>query len=515
MTQGNDSAPKSSTYLKLLVLTCSAVLVHGYHLGTDDAEIYLPAVKKFLDPALYPFGDEFFMTHGRLSLFSDTLGLSARALHLSVDTAAFAWHIFGIFLLLLASLRLLESCFEGQRARWTGVSLLTAVLSVPVANTALVIMDPYLTARSISTPASIFAVSCLLSRSYKRALAWWLVTAFIHPQMSVYVLAFAVCLSLAHVRRRFPSLEPATAYGLAPAILSPATLPHGFAMEPAQGPYREALMMRTYFFVGSWAWYEWCGALFPLAILWGLALLPVRGTLPAFRAVCRTCAVFGGVSIAAALLISVPQRMQMFARLQPMRSLHLVYVILFLVLGALTGEYLLDRRPLLRAALLFVPLGIGMWFVGARTYPSSPHIEWPGLHWRSPYISAFLWIKSNTPKDAVFAIDPRYMNSPGVDEHGFRALAERSVLADYYKDSGAVSLFPQLAEEWKREVSAQEGWEHFQPEDYERLAGEFPVSWVVVEGVGPAGFDCPYRDQGVAVCRIPPAVAQQRAALQP
>jgi len=39
------------------------------------------------------------------------------------------------------------------------------------------------------------------------------------------------------------------------------------------------------------------------------------------------------------------------------------------------------------------------------------------------------------------------MNSQGEDEHGFRALAERSMLADRVKDSGAVTMFPRLADD--------------------------------------------------------------------
>jgi len=49
---------------------------------------------------------------------------------------------------------------------------------------------------------------------------------------------------------------------------------------------------------------------------------------------------------------------------------------------------------------------------------------------------AFDWAKHNTPVDSLFALDPRYMELPGEDYHGFRALAERSVLADDLKDQG-------------------------------------------------------------------------------
>ena len=502
VSQGAKPDRPGNLYLKLLLLTGSAVLVHGYHLGTDDAEIYLPAVKKFVDPSMYPFGDQFFMTHGRLSLFSDLVGISSRLFHVPVDVAVFAWHVLGIFLLLLASWQLIGLGFDSDRARWTAVSVLAAVLAVPVANTALVIMDPYLTARSLSTPGSIFAIAYLLSRQYKIAFAWWVFTALVHPQMSVYVLAFAGILSLARMRKVF-ALEPVPVFALAPGILRPGVLPQGFGLEPAHDPYREALLMRSYFFLYNWAWYEWCGVVLPLAILWTFSCLRLRGTLPAFGQVCRALVVFAGMSVAVALVVGIPERMQMFARLQPMRSLHLVYVIFFLFLGGLIGEYLFGRNAWLRAGLLFVPLAVGMWFVGRIPYPDSPHIEWPGMRWRNPYMSAFVWIRDNTPKDAVFALDPKYMNIRGVDQHGFRAIAGRSVLADYYKDSGAVSLFPQLAEDWKREVTAQDGWRNFEAADFKRLATEYPVSWILVDGAGPAGFECPYRDQGVAVCRIP------------
>ncbi len=481
-------------YLWLLLLTAVATLIHGYHLGTDDAEIYVAAVKKAVDPSLFPFGSQFFMSHGRLSLFSNLVAFSSRLTHLPIDTTIFLWHVSSIFLLLLAAWQLLTVCFEDRRACLTGVALLAGVLAVPVAGTALVIMDPYLTARSLSTPTTLFAIAAFATQRYRAAFVWLVLTALIHPQMSVYCAAFFVSMRLARTRMR--QQEPVAVYGLIPAVL-----PRGFVPGPAQGPYREALMMRTYFFVYNWAWYEWAGALMPLAILWALSRLQLRGTLPAFRRLCLAMVGFGVLSIAAAMVCSIADSMQNFARLQPMRSLHLVYVIFFLFLGALVEQYVFKRRLWLALAL-FVPLCAGMWWVARSTYPSSPHVEWPGLKSKSPWLSAFLWIRGNTPKDAVFALDPNYMNEPGVDDHGFRAMAERSVLADYMKDSGAVSLFPQLADEWKREVKAQEGWNHFMPADFKRLAAEYPVTWILVKRPGPAGFDCPYQNQAVAVCRI-------------
>ncbi len=91
-----------------------AALVHGYHFGTDDAEIYVAAVKKAVDPSLFPFGSQFFMSHGRLSLFSNLVAFSSRLTHLPIDTTIFLWHVCSIFLLFLAAWQLLTVSFEDQ-----------------------------------------------------------------------------------------------------------------------------------------------------------------------------------------------------------------------------------------------------------------------------------------------------------------------------------------------------------------------------------------------------------------
>lgn len=43
---------------RLGLLTAAAVALHGYHLGVEDGEIYIPAARKLLHPALYPYATE-------------------------------------------------------------------------------------------------------------------------------------------------------------------------------------------------------------------------------------------------------------------------------------------------------------------------------------------------------------------------------------------------------------------------------------------------------------------------
>ena len=81
-------------------------------------------------------------------------------------------------------------------------------------------------------------------------------------------------------------------------------------------------------------------------------------------------------------------------------------------------------------------------------------------------------------------------------------MAQRSMLADAIKDSGAVTMFPPLAEEWFSQVQAQSGWKHFQMQDFRRLRADYGVNWIVVQKPEGAGLNCPYDNASVSVCRL-------------
>ncbi len=482
-------------YLKLFSVALGAVFVHGYHLGTDDAAIYVPAVKHAFDPQLYPFGAEFFEHHGRLSIFSWLVAQTTKFTHLQVDLTLFLWHILGIFLIVIAAWRLASLCFQNAPARWSAVILTAAVLTVPVAGTALVIMDPYLTARSISTPATMLAIAAFIAGRRKETVVWLLLTTCIHPQNGAY--AAALCAMLALPLRWQTASEPAPAF----AFIVADRLPTGFDLQPTQGTYHDVLYMRTFFFAQMWQWYEWIGVIAPMIILVWLSRITPRGVLPGFRRISRALIPFGVIITLVFLVFSSSPRLESFVRLQPMRGFLPLYILFFILLGGLLGEYLLERR-IWRWIAFFLPIAAGMLFIQTTAYPHSQHIEWPWAKPKNQWVQAYYWIRNNTPKDAVFALDPRYITLSEVDQHGFRAIAERSVLSDYYKDSGAVSLFPLLADEWGREQTAQQGWQNFTVSDFKHLATEYPVTWVMLNPSQAAGFECPYTNSAVSVCRI-------------
>lgn len=478
----------------LLLLTCGAILVHGYHPCVEDAEIYIPGIKKILNPALYPYNQGFFASHARLTFFPNLIAGSIKISHVPVDWGLALWHFASVFLLLLACWHLGRLAFRDPIAKWGGVVLVASMLTIPVAGTALYIMDQYLNPRSLSTPAVLFIIINVVEHKFVRAIVWTLLTAAIHPLMIVFGVTYALILlgMQSSERQSLRSSQSATAFAkFLPLALFP----------PVTDAYREVLDKHPEFFLMRWEWYEWLGLLAPIGLLWWFSRIARRQQLPQLALLCRALVVFQLVFLVLALVITVPARFANLAELQPMRSLHLTYVMLFTFGGGLLAEFFLRDRWW-RWILLFVPLCGGMYFAQRELFPATSHIEWPGAASRNDWVAAFQWIRRNTPVDAYFALNPEHMEVAGEDYHGFRAIAERSMLADRVKDSGVVTMFPAMDATWLEQVRAQNGWKKFQAEDLRVLQQRFGVNWVVLERPGLPSLTCPYQNPTLLVCRL-------------
>jgi hypothetical protein len=493
--------------LLLIPLTAAAFAIQGYHPAVEDAEIYLPQIQKLLHPQLFPFGAEFFETHARLTLFPNLVAASARLTHAPLGWMLLAWQILAIFLVLLACRRLAAVLFKDRVAQWAGVALVAAVLTIPVAGTALYIMDEYVNPRSIALFAAIFALDGVLRRKYGGAALWMALAAVIHPLMSVFAVSLIVVLvclrdfgGFAKFRGDSGAARPT---GAAITAAVAAFLPLGFSLRQPSPAYRAVIQMRPYFFLLRWHWYEWVGLVAPVALLVVLASSARRRGHKSLELLCESLVIYEAVYFALALVMTIPPQFLALARYQPLRSLQLLYVILFLVLGGWLGETLLQKR-VVAWAVLFVPLAVGMYLVQGQIFPATPHFEWP---WRAPandWLTTFAWIRGNTPEKALFALNPYHMDLPGEDEHGFRASTQRSMLVDAVKDSGALTMFPDvpLAERWQSEMKAEARWQQFQPEDFARLRRDWGVTWVVLDQPNVSLPDCPYANQTLRVCKL-------------
>jgi hypothetical protein len=467
----------------LLLLTLAAIAIAGYHPGCEDDSVYLSAIKRDLAPALYPHDADFFALQLQATVFDKAVAGLIRVSHLGAGSVILALHALTIFCLLWGCLAVGRKCFREACAQWAGVTLVAVLLTLPVAGTALYLVDQNLHPRAMATAAILAAVLAVLDRKWIWAGALLVLALVLHPMMGCYGISF--CFFLAW------KSEPA-------ALL---LLPLGWVFQPVSGAWRAAAETRRYYFLSRWEWYEWLGVFGPLALLWWFRWIGLRDRNPALARVAARLTLYGVFQLVVAVAILASPGLERMRSFQPMRFLHLLYFLFVLLAGGLLGQNLLRARWL-RWAALFAPLAAAMFYVQRQTYPASAHLELPGAAVSNSWLRAFRWISHNTPLTSLFAIGPHYMERPGEDYHSFRALAERSVLADITKDASVVTQVPSLAPLWLEQVQAQSGWEHFGPQDFERLHSRFGVDWVMVEQPGVAGLDCPYQNQAVKVCRI-------------
>ena len=482
-----DGHPRIRNLTLLGLLTTFAILIQGYHPGLEDDAFYLAAIKRNLNPALFPHDADFFRIQFQATIFDKLISSSIRLTHLPISWTVFLWQFASILLILWGCWQISHRCFSAAHAQWAAVTLVAALLTIPVSGTAISLADQYLHPRTLATAAVLAAIVATLEE--RRLPAGILLgLAFVtHAIMAAFGVSFCIFLAW---NKREPKLAQA-------ALL----LPLGWIFEPASDAWRQAAASRAFYFLGRWHWYEWLGAFAPLLLLWGFHSIALRnGSLLLARLASRLV-YFGIFQTVIALVIMLPPRLERLRPFEPMRYLHLVYLLFFLLAGGLIGQYILGKH-VYRWLLLFVPLVFGMFYAQRQMYPSTEHLELPGSLPKNDWVQAFAWIRQNTPTDSLFAMDPFYMQLPGEDFHGFRALAERSVLADYVKDAGMVARVPRLAPRWKREVDAASGWNNFQPSDFQRLKVSFGVNWVVLAQPGVAGMTCPYQNRRVLVCRV-------------
>jgi hypothetical protein len=482
----------------LLLLTALAILVQGYHPGLEDDAFYLAAIKRNLNPALFPHDSDFFRLQFQATIFDKLIAASIRWSHVPLAWGIFLWQFAVTFLILWGCLQISRRCFSQGHAQWAAVAMVAALLTIPVSGTAISLTDQYLHPRALATALILGAIVAVLEE--RRLLAGTLLAlAFaIHAIMASFGISF--CIFLGWKGKAWKSEK------LHPTQLAILLLPLGWIFEPASPAWRQAAATRHFYHLGEWRWYEWLGVFAPLLLLAFFRWLAQRHRLPLAARLASRLALYGVFQLAAALAIMLPPGLERLRPFEPMRFLHLVYLLMFLLAGGLIGQYILGRHAY-RWILLFVPLGLGMLYAQRQMYPSTEHVEWPSATTRNGWVQSFAWIRQNTPVDSLFALDPDYMQLPGEDYHGFRALAERSVLADNGKDAGMAARVPSLAERWQKEVAAQNGWTNFQPSDFQRLKSTFGVNWVLlatpgVPGPGPPGMTCPYRNPQVLVCRV-------------
>ena len=482
--------------LPTLVFTVLGFTVMGYHPGAEDDGVYLAAVKADLHPTLFPHDSDFFRLQLQATLFDGWMAHFVELTGISVAWAELVWQFLSLFLILWACRSIAAQLFPEKRAQWAGVALVSAMFTLPVAGTALYLVDQHLHPRTLATALILIAISRILAGKRWQALPLLILSIVLHPIMGALGLSFCFFLTMALLEPVPVRLRALIGNSVA------AVVPMGWIFDPPSPNWRLALDTRTYYYLFRWTWYEWLGALAPLFLFWLLWRIAARRGETRLARFSLAIFIYGVFQQLVALIMLGPPAFVRLTPFQPMRFLHLIYVFLCLIGGGLIGKYLLKARVWRWAVFLVIANG-GMFLAQRQLFAGSAHLELPSRGTSNRWLQAFEWIRQNTPEDAYFALDPNYMAAPGEDYHSFRALAERSMLSDAIKDTAVVTQVPSLASTWHEQQVAMAGWSHFQLADFERLRAQFGVNWVVVSYPPPSGLTCPWHNGSISVCQIP------------
>ena len=485
--------PGFSSAFAPLLLTPLVLLVHGYHPFAGDAGIYVAGVHHILDSSLYPVNAAFPAAFTRLSVFPWMLAALAHLTHLQLAWILLVAYLFSIYLFLFACRRLATRLFSTESARWYATLVAAACFTLPIAGTALFIMDPYITARSFSTPISLLALSASIDRAWPRTVLLLLLAMLIHPLMGAYAAVFVLLDALiATEHTRLALLQCSTLFATAGAVF---LLTRGTPITPA---WREAidLPQRTFSFSPDGA-----GTKCPVSScrcsctpsLCSASAWPQQRALSASHVFCRNPQPSDRRALRAAHRTLDPHPASGPAQFS--LDLHRRPGALWRVLAQLTSRSRVAGFSLL--ALVFASMATAQ----SRAWPACHRIEWPGARPSNPWQQAFLWIRDNTPRGAVFAFNPELVYLPLEDQQGFRAIAERDHLADD-KDAGIVVVLPQLADRWALQRNAQLNVDGMA--DDQRIGALTPLgaTWLLLPPQAKTALPCPWNNAVVLICRM-------------
>lgn len=466
------------------------LLVHGYHPFADDAGLYVAGLRRLLDPSLYPVNGAFVDAQAHWSAFAWLMACMVRVTHLPLSWVLFSAYVLSVVAFLAGCQAVTSRLFVSDAARTCAIVLAAACFTMPAAGTALFLMDPYVTARSFSTPIALFAVAACLDRAWTRTVVLLLLAVVMHPLMGSLVVGFVLLQALIAMGRVRSALSVCAAGCAAFGVAFAA----GHFL-PAPADYRQIVNLRGFLFLARWHWYEQLGLALPLLLLaiavWRLGSSTRKGS------VCLTCVLLGVSSVLVSALFVPVSGPYLLVPLQVLRSFHLIYLLGMLLLGGWLGSL---RFRFVAAAVLALVFPL-MFAVQHATWGASGLLELPDARPVNAWEQAFLWIRGNTPRNAVFALNSNLTLLPGEDEQGFRAISERDQLADN-KDAGIAVLVPRLASRALRDSEADLHIDTMT--DAQRLATLRPLgaNWILLSRSAVTQLPCPWRNSVVQVCRL-------------
>ncbi len=469
----------------------------GYRFGASDQALYLPAVLRHLDPALFPRDAPLIDTQARLMFNDEIVALIARATGASLPVEFLALYGLTLLTLLFAITRLGGHYFKTGGA----VVALAAALTLrhAIARTGTNTLEGYFHPRQFAFALGLLALAMFIERRHLRALIIMIVVAAMHPTTALW---FAVwLLVVAWVARA--SWRPRIIWALTAAGLVAVWMlwrgPLAPRLHRMDSDWLAVIADKDYLFPMAWPLNAWVTNLVSLPIIvWAWRARRRAGLLFAEE----TGIVFGALALAAVFAVSLPldaARVALAVQLQVGRVfwmldiLATIYVVWVLAEGREMAPKVQRRASLAASVLIVLSVVRGTYNMFVQ-FPDRPIVAFDIEHpdWRA----AMAWART-TPPSTGWLADPVHAALYG---SSVRAAGHRDVLLDATKDS-ALAIYDRgiaMRVADRRRALEENAWNSV--EGAHALARRYDLDYLVTSG----SLDLPvaYRAGSLTVYRL-------------
>ena len=160
----------------------------GYRYGASDQALYIPAILRHLDPALFPQDRVLIDAHAGVIVVDEILAGVVRLTGMSIPHLFFALYVTSLLLLVGGAGRIGAHLY---RNRWAVVALGAALtLRHAIAKTGANSLEGYFHPRQLAFALGVLAVAAFLERRMRIAAALLVVAGLVHPTTAFWFMVW-------------------------------------------------------------------------------------------------------------------------------------------------------------------------------------------------------------------------------------------------------------------------------------------------------------------------------------
>lgn len=252
----------------------------GYRYGASDQAFYIPAIRKAMEPGLFPRDTPLLAAQGRVILWDGLVAGLTSLSNASLPSVFFALYAAGVIALYAAAVLLARAAGLSRWATVAFLALLTLRHRIP--KTGVNTLEGYLHPRMIAFAFGVLAMAAFLRRRPTWAIAALAVAGAVHPTTGVW---FAMLLGTAALIA-WPGWRTGLAMlalaGTVAAVWAIAAGPLSARAVPMDDVWLAAISTKDYLFPHEWPAYAWALNLLMAAIV-AIGLWRLRPVSPELR----------------------------------------------------------------------------------------------------------------------------------------------------------------------------------------------------------------------------------------